>query len=221
MVLRKSKLFSRTTRHNDRQRKDEQNEAARRETEPRLVELPSVLDELERINIAEQNLKERGIIRPQELNLKDCDYSFSQVIDAAADGMAHGTLKCREDLKHNREYKGDVLHEETPHCAWYAVAGAFKNAIKGEDRLIEQKAACESLKKSTYEQELHEYHQHLDKELYEVPTLGKKFVSVPYDNPNHPNYKPPQPAPRDGGRNYDVTIYTDGHTHGGRFQWRY
>jgi hypothetical protein len=219
LPFRKSKVFSRETRHNDRQRKDEQNEAARREVEPRQVEITTPIPEEQRIWLAEQALKEKGINPPvdphQVCGQPRTDLDFQQ---ACAKGLWEG-----KDM-------ADALKLEN---IGKQMVFSMKGCVKGVTEMLlndyRNETECLDRRLPDYAKYQQQYNTQFAYELSKVPEVNKETVTVKVDDPRHPNFKaPPPPSPWGGNsynnsndRDWSFNFNTNGSTHGGGIQWRF
>ena len=216
--FRKSKLLSRETRHNDRQRKDEQNEAARREVEPRQVEITTAVPESERIWLAEQALKEKGITRPRD----------PHEVCAQPRETLDFQQACAKGLWEGKDMADALKIENFGKQMVFSMKGCVKGVVEMLTTDYRNETECLDRRIPDHEKYTQQYNTQFAYELSKVPDVKKETVTVKVDDPRHPNFKvPPPPAPWgsnpyvDANRDWNINYSTDGRTHRGGIGWRF
>ena len=216
-MFSKSWWFHSSVRKERAQREAERQEAQRREWEPKKIQIPHILDDLERSERAAENLRQRGINPPVDPHPKDrmqCAPDPKGILDALNEGMDLGELTT-ERLDWTRAAQTtnmDQVNDTLFHTIYKVGEKFVKDSMNIQD--------CMDKQDEKYKLELAQYHNYLKEEKKKIPESEMVEKTVTSNDPGHPKYQPPaKPAPQQDS--FGFNFYTNGNTTGGRITWRF
>jgi hypothetical protein len=214
--FRKSHIFSGTTRRNQNQEREERAEARKAEqTRPAYVQVPRMMDDIEKFGKAEKILNEQGILPPKNPHPADrmqCAPNWTNVVDSVAKGIEQAEAMGEAIGRSNSETAADA--------GFFAVVYGGIQFVK--ESLDSQN--CMNKQDEKYDRELDEYVGKVKAFADTMDSVEMVTEKVEITNPLHPKYQRPithswnsQQSTRDWGINFN----TNGRTHSGGITWRF
>jgi hypothetical protein len=209
--FRRSHVFSRETRHNQRDEERERVEAAERARAPKLMPVERPLTDAERKEIVEMQLRDRGVFPPR--NPEEICYvphTDQNIREACLKGAIEG-LNNAQDLK---------LTSATGNGGF-----GFFNCVKSVTTMfwsdVRKEVECRERREPDYQKDKRKYQAEYDYELSKVPQTGKVLEHVPITDPRHPYYVKPAPSGGPAPNNWETEFTTDGRNIRVRTRYRF
>ncbi len=215
--FRRSRIFSGTTRANRKENKVERfNAEHAEELKPAIVRIPRIMDDIEKLNKAQEILKGQGVLPPKNPHPTDrmqCAPTWHSVVDAVDRGIAQAEAMGEASGRSNEEMAADA--------GFFGIMYGATQFVKDSWNM----QGCMDNQDAKYDRELDDYVKKLKSVADSMDSTEMVTQEVEATNPLHPKYKNPsitpgwnsQPSQRDWGLNFN----TNGHTHNGGIQWRF
>jgi hypothetical protein len=217
LPFRKSRVFSGTTRANRKENKIERFEAEHAdELRPAIVQVPRMMDDIEKMSRAEKLLNEQGVLPPKNPHPTDrmqCAPTWHSVMDAVDRGIDQA------------EAMGEAIGRSTEGTA--ADAGFF-GIMYGAAQFVKDSwniQGCMDNQDEKYDKELDDYVKKIRNVADNMDSTEMVAQKVDPSNPLHPKYKNPAMTPswnsQPNDRDWNLTFNTNGHHHSGGVKWRF
>jgi hypothetical protein len=217
--FRKSRIFSGETRANRKENKIDRFMAEHAEkTRPAYIQVPKMMDDIEKFGEAEKILNQQGILPPKNPHPTDrmqCAPTWHSVVDAVDRGVALAESMGEATGRSNEETAADA--------GFFGImygAGQFvKDAWNIQDCMDNQDAK--------YDRELDDYVKKIRNVADNMDSTKMVTEKVEISNPLHPKYQKPSMTPgwnsqpNNGGRDWNFTFNTNGSHHSGGVKWRF
>jgi len=215
--FRRSHLFSRTTRRNQEQEREEKAKARILQNNPPVdIEIPTIMDDLEKFGQAEKTLNQQGILPPKNPHPNkrmQCAPRWDSVAEAAAKGVE--LAEAMGEVTGRNENMGDTASD----AGFFALA--FGTARFAKDSWDIQK--CMNDQDAKYDREMDDYIKKIKTFADGMDSSTTKTIKVDAMDPRHPRNKPitssynHQREQRDWG----LTFNTNGNTTGVGFKYKF
>jgi hypothetical protein len=216
--FRKSRIFSGTTRANNKKRHEEKamNNYLQKNP-PAEIQVPTIMDDLEKFGQAEKLLNQQGILPPKNPHPNErmqCAPRWDSVAEAAARGVE--LAEAMGEATGRNENMGDTASD----AGFFALA--FGTARFAKDSWNIQK--CMNDQDAKYDREMDDYIKKIKTFADGMESHTTKTIKVDARDPRHPANRPfittsynNQREKRDWG----LTFNTNGNTTGVGFKYKF
>jgi hypothetical protein len=187
--------------------------------EPVAVPVEHLLTDTEIRIKAQEKLQSEGINTPNISDPKLCDPDPKKILNHGLQKAAETSLQCWKEHEEAFKQGGDIKDIDTRDCGSKSVGGFFVGMWDNYFTSQQEKKECLFNRDRQYQQDKHQYEQKVIETMKEIPKTETILQYIPDTDPRHPYNQ--NPVNRPEPKNWGVTFYSDGHTHGGGINWRF